>query len=164
MNLRDLCDQAVGETELAFPQWTIRLESTGELDGTWDPDRLLQILSNLLSNAGQHGRPQGIVDIKLDGRAADTVTLAVLNGGTIPAAVLPALFDPFRGSRSRRDASHGLGLGLFIVNEIARAHGGTVEVSSQPESGTTFLVRLPRHTSRSAAFGSDAIERASSGR
>ena len=151
-NLSDLCDQAVAEVELAFPQWTLRRESIGELDGTWDPDRLLQIISNLLSNAGQHGRPEGVVEIRLDGRDPDTVTLAVQNGGVIPAALLPTLFDPFRGSRQRRDASRGLGLGLYIVKAIAQAHGGTVEVSSQPESGTTFLVQLPRRTSRSSAF------------
>jgi PAS domain S-box-containing protein len=150
-NLTDLCNQAVGEVELAFPQWTIRRESIGELDGTWDPDRLLQIISNLLSNAGQHGQPEGVVEIRLDGRDPDIVTLAVHNGGVIPPSLLPTLFDPFRGTRQRRDASRGLGLGLYIVKEIAQAHGGAVEVSSQPESGTTFLVQLPRRTSRSSA-------------
>jgi len=156
-NLTELCNQAVGEVELAFPQWTIRRESIGEVDGTWDPDRLLQIISNLLSNAGQHGRPEGVVEIRLDGSDPDTVTLAVHNGGVISASLLPTLFDPFRGSRQRRDASRGLGLGLYIIKEIAQAHGGTVEVSSQPESGTTFLVRLPRRTSRSSAFDRQTV-------
>jgi signal transduction histidine kinase len=145
-NLGDLCSQAIDELELAFPQWTIRHESIGELDGTWDPDRLLQVVSNLASNAGQHGRPEGMVDITIDGRSPDTVTLAVHNGGVISPSLIPTLFDPFRGSRQRRDVSRGLGLGLFIVKEIARAHGGSVEVSSLPESGTTFTVRLPRRT------------------
>jgi signal transduction histidine kinase len=80
------------------------------------------------------------------------VTLRVHNGGAIEASVLPTLFDPFRGSsRVRPDASRGLGLGLFIVQEIARAHGGTVDVSSSVSEGTTFLVRLPRRPTASAA-------------
>src|ERR1044071_7745875 len=55
-NLIDLCNQAIGEIELAFPAGTIRRDFVGELDGEWDPDRLHQVVSNLLSNAGQHGR------------------------------------------------------------------------------------------------------------
>jgi signal transduction histidine kinase len=151
-NLGDLCNQAVAELELAFPQWTIRSQSIGDLDGAWDPDRLLQIISNLLSNAGQHGRPEGAIDVSLDGRHPDTVALTVHNGGVIPSSLLPKLFDPFRGTRQRRDAARGLGLGLYIVREIARAHGGTVEVTSTPDAGTSFLVRLPRRTVRSSAF------------
>ena len=139
---------------MAFPQWTISHDSVGELDGAWDSDRLLQIISNLVSNAGQHGRPEGVVAVKLDGRDPDVVTLEVHNGGTIPPSILPMLFDPFRGSRPRPDASRGLGLGLFIVKEIARAHGGTVQVSSTADHGTTFVVRLPRRANRSLAFDS----------
>ena len=148
VNLMDLCNQAIGEIELAFPTWTIRRDFVGELDGAWDPDRLHQVVSNLVSNAGQHGRPQGEVSIGVDGRDPNVVTLRVHNGGAIEASILPTLFDPFRrSSRVRPDASRGLGLGLFIVQEIARAHGGTVEVSSSVGEGTTFLVHLPRRAS-----------------
>jgi signal transduction histidine kinase len=158
-NLADLCDQALGELELAFPQWAIHRESVGELGGTWDSDRLLQIISNLVSNAGQHGRPEGLVEVKLDGRDPNAVTFEVRNGGVISPSLLPTLFDPFRGGRQRRDASRGLGLGLYIVREIARAHGGTVEVASTAESGTSFVVRLPRRTSSSSAFDGRAPRR-----
>jgi signal transduction histidine kinase len=148
-NLGALCAQAIGEVELAFPHWTVQPEAVGELDGRWDPDRLLQIVSNLVSNAGQHGRPEGIVAVRLDGRDPDHVVLEVHNGGSIPASIMPSLFDPFRGTRSARDTSRGLGLGLFIVKEITEAHGGTVEVASSAGAGTTFVVRLPR---RAAGF------------
>jgi signal transduction histidine kinase len=150
MNLANLCTQAIGELQLAFPSWTIKREITGELDGTWDPDRLSQIVSNLVSNAGQHGRPEGSITVRLDGRAPDTVTLEVHNDGSIPASIMPSLFDPFRGTRKARDSSRGLGLGLFIVKEIAEAHGGTVQVASSAAEGTTFVVRLPRRTVRSS--------------
>ncbi len=62
-NLGDLCNQAIDEIELAFPEWTIRREIVGELDGAWDSDRLLQIVSNLVSNAGQHGQPAGALTV-----------------------------------------------------------------------------------------------------
>ena len=150
-NLGDLCAQAVGELELAFPSWTLSREAVGDLGGRWDPDRLLQVISNLVSNAGQHGRPEGVVGVSLDGRDPDTVTLEVHNGGSIPDSIMPALFDPFRGTRSPRESSRGLGLGLFIVKEITQAHGGTVRVASTPADGTTFTVRLPRRASKSAS-------------
>lgn len=144
-NLGELCGQAIGELELANPDWKIERGVLGDLDGSWDPDRLLQILSNLIGNAGQHGDQDAGILVLLDGRGAEQVTLRVHNKGTIPPALLPGLFDPFRATRHRRDQSRGLGLGLFIVKELIRAHGGTVEVSSTEVAGTTFTIALPRH-------------------
>jgi PAS domain S-box-containing protein len=144
-NLADLCNQAMGELEIAHPRWRFTREVVGDQDGAWDPDRLLQLISNLVSNAGQHGSPESPIVVKLDGRRAESVTLQVHNEGAIPDAVLPNIFDPFRGTRQRRDYSRGLGLGLFIVKEIVRAHGGTVQVSSSQQEGTTcFTIDLPR--------------------
>jgi signal transduction histidine kinase len=144
-SLADLCQQAVAELQLANPSWSIQVESSGDHSGYWDPGRLMQVLSNLVANAGQHGnRDQGIL-IKLDGSLPDAVSFEVHNKGTIAPSLLPSLFDPFRGTRHRKDHARGLGLGLFVVKEIVRAHGGTVSVSSD-ESGTTVLVRLPRFT------------------
>jgi two-component system, sensor histidine kinase and response regulator len=150
VNLADLCGQAIGELELAYPDWRIERDVAGDLDGSWDPDRLLQILSNLLGNAGQHGDVESGILVKLDGRRPDAVTLEVRNRGVIPASLLPNLFDPFCGTRHRRDHSRGLGLGLFIVKEIVRAHGGTVEVRSSAADGTAFTITLPRRAFRSA--------------
>jgi PAS domain S-box-containing protein len=144
-NLAELCDQAIAELELAYPDWRIERCVLGDLDGAWDPDRLLQIISNLIGNAGQHGDLDAGILVLLDGRAADQVTLRVHNKGTIPPGLLPGLFDPFRATRHRRDQSRGLGLGLFIVKELIRAHGGTVEVTSSDAAGTTFVIVLPRH-------------------
>jgi signal transduction histidine kinase len=151
-NLADLCSQAIGEIELAHPHLRIRRDVVGDQNGTWDPDRLLQIISNLVGNAGQHGQTEGGISVTLDGRNADTVTMGVHNDGVIPETLLPGLFDPFRGTHPRRDSSRGLGLGLFIVNEICRAHGGTVAVESSQAKGTTFTVRLPRRAPRSPAM------------
>ena len=146
-NLADLCNQAIGELEVAHPHWKITRDVIGDQNGAWDADRLLQIISNLVSNAGQHGHPESPILVKLDGRRAELVTLQVHNEGAIPDSILPTIFDPFRGTRHRRDYSRGLGLGLFIVKEIVHAHGGDVHVSSSQQEGTTcFTIELPRRT------------------
>jgi PAS domain S-box-containing protein len=143
-NLGELCAQAVGELETAYPEWKILRQVSGDPTGSWDPDRLTQIISNLVANAGQHGDAAGGVLVELDGTLPDRVTLRVHNEGTIPEALLPAIFDPFRSTRQRRAQSRGLGLGLFIVREIVSAHGGTVQVVSSEPLGTTFTIYLPR--------------------
>ncbi len=144
-DLAEICAQAVGELELAYSEWKIQTSVHGDSNGSWDADRLTQIISNLVANAGQHGDAEGGIRVAVDGRPADQVCLEVHNKGTIPEPLLPTLFDPFRRTRQRHDQSRGLGLGLFIVRELARAHGGTVDVTSSEDAGTTFTVRLPRH-------------------
>jgi PAS domain S-box-containing protein len=143
-HLGELSAQAVGELELAHPGWRIRRESSGDLTGTWDSDRLVQIISNLVANAGHHGHSEHDIVVSIDGSQADRVALEVRNAGTIPPAILPELFDPFRTTRVGSDRSRGLGLGLFIVGELVRAHGGRVDVVSEAGT-TTFRVRMPRH-------------------
>jgi signal transduction histidine kinase/PAS domain-containing protein len=143
-DLTDLCVQAIGELETLYPDWRIEREIVGDTKGYWDPDRLLQIASNLVANAGQHGSVEHGVRVLLNGADADAVILQIHNHGSIPASLLPSLFDPFRSKRTRREQSQGLGLGLFIVRELARSHRGSVDVRSSEEEGTTFTVRLPR--------------------
>jgi signal transduction histidine kinase len=143
-NLADLCAQAVGELELVHPEWKVERVVNGDPRGRWDSHRLLQVISNLVANAGQYGTPDAAISLRLDGTARDQVRLEIHNQGAIPEALLPHLFDPFRSTRHRRDQSRGLGLGLFIVREIVRAHAGTVDVSSSEIAGTTFSIGLPR--------------------
>ena len=66
--------------------------------------------------------------------------------GAIPAEVLPVLFDPFRSTNRKQERSSGLGLGLFISQQIVLAHAGTIDVTSSEQHGTRFVVRLPRNT------------------
>lgn len=122
----------------------------GDLEGEWDARRLHQALSNLVFNALKYGLPSAPIRIALDGTRANEVVVAVQNiGKPIPQALLPTIFEPLvraagedRGADSEV-AGANLGLGLYVVREIANAHGGTVDVTSD-DSATRFELRLPR--------------------
>lgn len=146
-----VCRQVVDELEAFQPEHVLRVHCEGELAGEWDEHRLGQLVSNLVSNAMQHGKENGAVTIRLVG-AGQEVRLEVHNEGPpIAPEAMPSLFDPTMRpamqSTERDEGSSGLGLGLYIVREIARAHGGDVGVESAEGAGTTFTVRLPRHAS-----------------
>jgi two-component system sensor histidine kinase/response regulator len=143
-DLGALVDRVVSEVQAAYPQRKIEVEQTGTLGGNWDGERLAQVASNLLGNALQHGDPGGIVRVTVDGTRPDAVVLNVVNSGTIPPDLLPQLFDPFRGSRRQTGRAEGLGLGLYIVQQIVLAHGGRVDVQSGNDNRTAFVVRIPR--------------------
>ena len=114
-----------------------------------DAPRLQQALSNLLSNAVQHGDRSVPVTLSACGEA-DAVVLSVSNlGEPIPPDALQAIFEPLVQAPSASAQAHersktSLGLGLFIVREIVLGHGGTVAVESSAGAGTVFTVRLPR--------------------
>jgi signal transduction histidine kinase len=138
-NLTELCETAVGEFHHERPglYWEVQ----GDPVGTWDPDRLLQVLANLIGNAVQHGHPDHPVTVRVEGQLDATVRLEVKNTGTIPPEIRDTIFSPFVRST---DSSRGAGLGLYIVEQIARAHGGRVSVRCE-QGTTTFIVVLPRH-------------------
>ncbi len=138
-DMGDICSAMIEELALLHSDRVIRLARSGELRGQWDRDRVEQAVSNLISNALQHGK--GDIRISVDG-SQDEVIVRVQNRGVpIPEDQLPFLFEPFRrGSASQL----GLGLGLYIVREIMRAHGGTVTVHSTSDTGTTFTTRWPK--------------------
>ena len=148
-DLHALCDEVVREARAAHPARAVRLRLNGDLAGTWDAHRLRQLVANLLGNALQHGSALEPVVLAADGSAAEAVVLTVHNGGEpIPADALPTIFDPLvRGPASvqERRTPGSIGLGLYIVREIALAHGGTAELTSTAAAGTTATVRLPRH-------------------
>jgi signal transduction histidine kinase len=130
----------------AHPNRRIELEASGENRGWWDGARVQQLLRNLVSNAIQYGYPDTPVRVTLRGEEAD-VRLEITNSGAaIDQSTLGQMFEPLRRGAAQgnsQDARSGLGLGLFIVREIARAHEGEVEARSDG-GGTTFAVRLPR--------------------
>jgi signal transduction histidine kinase len=120
----------------------IELHCRGTTRGRWDANRITQAVSNLVSNALKHGDKTAPIVVDVVGGDAE-LTVEVKNAGVIPPELLPRIFDPYR-SGTRTDRHGGLGLGLFIVEAIARGHGGRVEVQSGPATGTSFRLVLPR--------------------
>lgn len=143
VDLETLARRVISEHEGSFPGRCCDLQVSGNAVGRWDETRVEQIVSNLLSNALRHGAADATVGVRIDGLRPNVVDLIVTNDGPpIPEALLPHLFEPFKPEH--RSAGRGLGLGLFIVKHLVEAHGGTIHVRSEPNSGTTFDVMLPR--------------------
>jgi len=145
VDMQEICGQVLDETELAHPDRPLCVEAKGDLIGVWDRDRLYQLLANLVGNAVQHGEPQSAIQMRIQGCAAEVVIEVVNRGEPIPPAAMPHIFDAFRKGRSAlASRTQGLGLGLFIAQQIARSHGGSITATSSQSDGTTFRVCLPR--------------------
>ena len=154
-DLAEVCRLAIDELESTGETRKIQLEASGDPSGFWDADRLLQLASNLLANALAHGTGPDPIAIRVDGTDG-WVGLEIRNAGVVPPEVMPVLFEPFRsGANEKQARSGGLGLGLFISQQIAISHAGTIEVFSSESEGTRLRVRLPRTPPCSEpAFGS----------
>jgi signal transduction histidine kinase len=135
--------KTVAEFEATNPNRQIDVVAHGDTLGEWDGGRLGQVLSNLIGNALRHGTVTVPITVTLTGSQAE-VLVSVRNGGHIPGDLMPRLFEPFQSGVGKRTRAEGLGLGLYIVQQIVQAHGGDVHVSSTPEAGTTFQLHLPR--------------------
>ncbi len=140
-----IVSKIVEETRAAHPWREIRYERRGDCWASIDADRYEQVVSNLVQNAVNHGSPGGPVTVTLR-CDAPAIHLAVHNmGKPIDPAFVPYLFDPFSRTQKMPGKAEGLGLGLYIVDCISRAHQGIVSVSSSEQTGTTFEVTMPRH-------------------
>ena len=143
IDLHQMISESLDELGQAFPGRLLKHERVGAGLCEGDADRLAQLVGNLVSNAMAYGKPDAAVTVT-SAVDAGSFTVAVHNEGpTIPAELQAGLFKPMaRGTDTR--AGRSVGLGLFIVSEIARAHGGSVSVASAPETGTTFSATFPR--------------------
>jgi signal transduction histidine kinase len=139
MNLGDVSRTVVDEYRLVRPDRPIELDVSGDVRGYWDRGRIERVVSNLVDNAVKHGRERPVrVRVRDEGPC---VKMEVWNeGAPIEPEMQSKVFDPFRRGD---DGTPGLGLGLYIVREIVRAHAGTVELRSTTQDGTTFTVGLP---------------------
>jgi signal transduction histidine kinase len=158
VDLSLLCREVMQAHRITNPGRTLRFHSDGDVTGVWDAARLRQVVTNLVSNAIHHGAPDGPIDLSVtleesasmgSGPEGSTVVLSVHNeGAPIPRDLLPTIFDPLVRYATRESAARrrpgSIGLGLYIVREIVVAKGGTVEVASTAQEGTTFTVRIPR--------------------
>ena len=149
---REMCDVAelvrnvVSELASGYANRRVTVECRGNPMVSVDRKRVAQLLSNLVANALQHGVANADVQVTTS-READTVTIDVRNAGpAIEPAVMKRLFDPFSNRKAHSDNSH-LGLGLYITQQIAHAHGGSIDVQSSAGAETSFTVRLPAEAS-----------------
>ncbi|RYZ36996.1 MAG: PAS domain S-box protein [Myxococcaceae bacterium] len=144
-DLHELTRGVVDEVEAAHPHRELRVYRSGDGRGRWDPDRLSQVVQNLVTNALKYS-PEA-TPVRVETRAeGDRVVLSVHNqGAPIPPERLGVLFQPLqRGTADIDNAGRSVGLGLYIVQSIVEAHGGRIDVQSTAGAGTTFTVFLSR--------------------
>jgi sigma-B regulation protein RsbU (phosphoserine phosphatase) len=144
LDLHALVADCVEELKLAWPGRMVEHQQRGTGTGLADADRLAQVVTNLASNAMTYGAPDHPITISSVVGARD-LSIEVHNlGQPIPPELMPHMFEPLRrGEQQVKLGSRSVGLGLYIVQEIATAHGGKVLVRSTLEEGTTFLVTIP---------------------
>ncbi|SDO98694.1 RsbT co-antagonist protein rsbRD N-terminal domain-containing protein [Pseudomonas arsenicoxydans] len=145
--LNAICRSVVNEMRIGFPTAQIVLNEKDLVAGQYDPTRMAQVFTNLISNAIRHGDPSRPIYVTLSQRPKEVLFSVHNQGEPIPPEAMPHLFKP--GGRysssaiNEKGSSAGLGLGLFIAGEIVAGHGGTIDVESSVESGTAFHVSLP---------------------
>ena len=144
IDLHAVVASCVEELAIAFPQRVLSHQHDGQGPCVADGDRLYQAIGNLVANAMTYGDADGIVAITSTVET-DRLLITVHNrGAPIPPRLLGNLFEPMIRGTNGGDDVRSVGLGLFIVREIARAHQGDVRVVSTLEAGTTFTINLPQ--------------------
>jgi signal transduction histidine kinase len=146
-NLHRVVEQALEELRLEHHARTIEHDARGPGDGVFDADRVTQVVANLVTNAVRYGSKDRSITVR-SLQEGEGLRLEVHNWGPpIDEETREHLFEPLQqGRKARQAGGQGVGLGLFIVERIVHAHAGTIEVSSDAESGTTFRVTLPAST------------------
>ncbi len=145
VDLAEICRGVLEEIGAAHPSRSFEFSASEDTTGVWDPDRLAQAVSNLVSNAVNHGRAESPIIARVIDEGP-RVGFSINNQGEpTPAEKIAHIFDPFhRGASAGGGRSGGLGLGLYITDQIVRAHRGRLTVESDAVHGTTFAVTLPR--------------------
>jgi signal transduction histidine kinase len=146
VDLAEICRDELDEMRTAYPDRTLALQVEGDGRGSWDAHRLKQLLGNLVGNALKYGASDAPVRLEANG-GGDEVQLRVINvGQPIDSHTLGCIFEPLTRGDDRPHDPMGLGLGLYIASEIAKAHGGRIEAASDATQ-TVFTVHLPRSAS-----------------
>ncbi|MFL5299603.1 MAG: sensor histidine kinase [Anaeromyxobacteraceae bacterium] len=148
-DVAEVARKTVDELRAAHPQARIELAVEGDATGDFDPDRLEQVVSNLVSNAVDHGEDDAPVEVRLSGDAG-AVRIDVRNRGEMPPGIVPHAFEAFtRPPDTSGKKASGLGLGLYIAREIVLRHGGDITVRSA-DGATAVRVVLPRRAALDA--------------
>jgi signal transduction histidine kinase len=143
--LEAIARQEIQELRAAYPQREVELQCQGETLGAWDVKRVQQLLSNLVVNALTHGTPDTAVKVMLTSDPKEVRIKVTNHGLVIDPVLLSEILRPLqRGAlEAELAANDGLGLGLFIASEVAKGHGGHIEVASSGTE-TVFTAVLPR--------------------
>jgi two-component system, sensor histidine kinase and response regulator len=155
VDLLAVAQKAVAEVHATQPERAIELRPTGDLVGLWDGPRLERVFANLIGNAVAHGDKTGAISVQLQGSERE-VYVSVHNHGHVPAELVPRLFEPFHARKGMRPRGQGLGLGLYIAQQIVLGHGGRIGVRSSAGEGTTLHFLLPRSRSDASMAGNVA--------
>lgn len=144
-DLAKACGEEIALLREALPASTIEFSADGGMQGNWDPSRIRQVISNLVTNAAKYGDAGTDIEVRLHGDGAHIYLSVENRGACIPGDLLDALFEPLRrhARAGSKDEHASLGLGLFIVRQVALAHGGTVVVESA-DGRTCFTMTLPK--------------------
>ena len=143
VDLHAFVGASVDELRMTFPEATLVHQTVGTGNAWLDADRVQQIIGNLVANSVAYGDLQHSITITSRVEQDHAVVSVKNQGPVIPDSLMDVLFEPMiRGAKTGTD-SRSVGLGLFIVREIVRAHNGVVSVNSMPESGTTFTATFP---------------------
>jgi phosphoserine phosphatase RsbU/P len=144
IDLHAAISETVDELSLVYPGRTLKHLRLGEGTCSADADRLAQLVGNLVSNAVTYGRPQAPVTVTSSVEPT-SFSIAVHNeGDAIAQETQAGIFEPMTRGANATNAGRSVGLGLYIVREIAKAHGGRARVQSTAQEGTTFSAVLPR--------------------
>ncbi|WP_426100787.1 ATP-binding protein [Pseudomonas sp. PSPC3-3] len=147
IDLSPLCERVVEEIRAFHPEAMILFKAKAPVQGQFDGARVEQVFSNIISNAVQHGDNQLPITVELETSEGCAIFTVLNDGEPIPEDVLPFIFNPLGRFSQRAAIDHGptegLGLGLFIASEIVASHNGSIDVSSDSDQGTLFVVRLP---------------------
>jgi signal transduction histidine kinase len=144
-DLHELTRGVLEEIEATHGGRELRWSRAGDGRGEWDPDRLGQVVQNLVTNALKYSPAGTPVRIETSAEEGGVVLSVHNEGAPIPPERLGSIFQPLQRASGEVDkAGRGIGLGLYIVKQVVEAHGGDVRVESTLEAGTTFTVRLPR--------------------
>ena len=153
-SLDQIARGVLDEISLARSAARIELVTDGEVAGIWDPDRLSQVVANLVTNAMQYGRPDHPIGVEV--RAEPQAAVLKVSNANVDQPIDPdrlrVIFDPYARGKDTGRNTGGLGLGLYIVSEIVRSHGGTIKADSSLD-GTVFTVVLPRPETARAPTG-----------
>jgi signal transduction histidine kinase len=148
-DLGEVARQVVDEHRTTQPTRSFTLEVDGDTKLEGDADRLAQVAGNLISNAIAHGSVEHPIRVMVRGVGRKVQLVVTNRGEAIPEAVQARMFKPFQRGDAGRAGQRSVGLGLYIVDHVVRAHGGTIELASA-DGENKFCVTLPKTRTRSS--------------